>query len=73
LDLFLFVLALEVPAIVALLDCTNRDPDEFAGGEQDRREWQRWLWLGVLTAWFLVGNAVVLAYYFVVVKGSGRS
>jgi hypothetical protein len=72
-DLFLFVLALEVPAIVALLDCTNRHPDEFAGGEQDRREWQRWLWLGVLTAWFLVGNAVVLAYYFVVVKGSGRS
>ena len=72
-DLLLFVLALEAPAIVALLDCTNRDADEFAGGEQDKREWQRWLLLGVLTAWFLVGNAAVLAYYFVVVKGSGRS
>ena len=72
-DLALFILALEAPAIVALLDCTNREPDDFAGGEQDKREWQRWLLLGVLTAWFLVGNAAVLAYYFVVVKGSGRS
>jgi len=72
-ELLLFVLALETPAVVALLDCVNREPDEFPGGAQDQREWRRWLILGVLTAWFLVGNAVVLAYYFVVVKGSGRS
>jgi len=72
-ELLLFVLALETPAVVALLDCVNREPAEFPGGAQDQREWRRWLILGVLTAWFLVGNAVVLAYYFVVVKGSGRS
>jgi hypothetical protein len=66
--LLLFLLALEAPAIVALLDCTNRPPDQFAAGDDDRRAWQRWLVGGVLTAWILVGNGIVLAYYYSVVR-----
>jgi hypothetical protein len=64
----LFILALETPAILALLDCTNRDPDQFPGGDADRRAWQRWLLAGVATAWILVGNGVVLAYYYSIVR-----
>lgn len=62
------LLALEVPAVVALLDCWNRRPDEFEGGADDRRSWLAWLVLGVLTAWFLVGNGIVLGYYYAVVR-----
>ena len=69
-DLVLVLLALELPAIMALLDCWNRDPDEFAEGAADRRAWLQWLLVGVATAWCLVGNGIVLAYYFVVIKRS---
>jgi hypothetical protein len=64
----LFILALEAPAIVALLDCWNRPPEHFAEGEADRQAWRRWLVGGVLTAWILVGNGIVLAYYYAVVR-----
>ena len=53
---------------MALLDCWNRDADEFPGGQADRRAWLQWLLVGVATAWLLVGNGIVLAYYFVVIK-----
>jgi len=62
------LVALEFPAVVALLDCYHRKPGEFAGGEADRRSWIRWLWGAVATAWLLVGNAVLLGYYWSVVK-----
>jgi hypothetical protein len=67
-DVVLVVLALEVPALMALLDCFNRRADEFPGREADRRAWLLWLLVGVATAWILVGNGIVLAYYFVVIK-----
>lgn len=67
-DLVLLALALEFPALVALLDCYQRRPDQFAGGEDDRRSWIRWLWAAVATAWLLVGNAVLLGYFWHVVQ-----
>jgi hypothetical protein len=65
---FLLILALETPALLALLDCTNRNPDDFAGGAEDRRSWLKWLVVGVATAWFLVGNGIVLGYYYAVIR-----
>ena len=65
--LFLFVI-LEFTAAFALLDCVGRKPDDFEGGAPDRKSWIQWLVVGVLTAWFLVGNGIVLGYYFNVVK-----
>lgn len=64
----LLLVALELPAIVALLDCYHREPAEFAGGADDRRSWIRWLWVAVATSWLLVGNAILLGYYWGVVK-----
>ena len=66
----LALLALEVPAILALLDCYNREPEHFAGGAEDRRSWLKWLLVGVATAWLLVGNGIVLGYYYAVIKRS---
>ncbi|HLF99382.1 MAG TPA: hypothetical protein VI916_02850 [Acidimicrobiia bacterium] len=66
--LFLVILALEFPAIMALIDCYHRRPVEFAGGEPDRRSWIRWLWVAIGTCWLLVGNAIILGYYWAVVK-----
>lgn len=67
-ELLLLVVALEFPAALALLDCSNRRDDEFAGGGPDRRAWVGWLVVAVATAWFLVGNGIVLAYYYAVVR-----
>ena len=69
-ELLLAVVALETPALLAFLDCLNREPDEFAGGAADRRSWIGWLAVAVATAWFLVGNGIVLGYYFTVIKRS---
>lgn len=64
----LILVALELPAVLALLDCYQRRPSEFAGGEPDRRSWIRWLWVALATSWLLVGNAVLLGYYWNVMK-----
>ena len=64
----LLLLALETPALLALLDCFNRDEGDFAGGAADRRSWLGWLVVGVLTAWLLVGNGIVLGYYYAVIR-----
>ena len=32
------------------------------------RAWVRWLVVAVLTAWLLVGNGILLGYYYVIVK-----
>ena len=64
----LLLLALETPALLALLDCYNRHEDDFAGGAADRRSWLGWLVVGALTAWVLVGNGIVLGYYYAVIR-----
>lgn len=69
-ELLLLLLGLEYPALMALLDAVNRPPDHFRGGAEDRAAWIRWLIVGVATAWILVGNGIVLAYYFSVVRAN---
>jgi hypothetical protein len=59
---------LSFPAILALIDCANRDENHFAGGAEDRRSWLRWLALAIVTAPLLVGNGILLSYYYVVIK-----
>jgi hypothetical protein len=59
---------LESISILALLDCWHRGPDDFAGGVDDREGWILWLWVAVATSWFLVGNGIVLGYYFAVIR-----
>jgi hypothetical protein len=65
---WLILLGLEFPALMALLDCYNRGPDHFAGGEPDRQSWLRWLVVGIITVPLLVGNGIVIGYYYSVIK-----
>ena len=67
-ELLLLLAGLEFPAVMALIDCANRDESHFAGGGPDRRSWLRWLVVAVLTAPVLVGNGILLGYYYGVVK-----
>lgn len=67
-SLLLVVLALEVPSVMALIDCLQRRPGEFEGGADDRHSWIRWLGVAVATSWLLVSYGIVLAYYWRVVK-----
>lgn len=64
----LILLGLELPAVMALLDCYNRPPSHFLAGAADRRSWLGWLVVGVLLVPILVGYGVVIGYYYVVVK-----
>jgi hypothetical protein len=66
--LLLALLVLEAIPMLALLDCIGRESDEFPAGATDRREWILWLCVGVATAWCLVGNGIVLGYYYAVVR-----
>ena len=65
---WLLLLGLELPAVLALLDCTNRPPGHFLGGAQDRRSWQGWLIVAVLTVPILVGYLVLVGYYYAVIR-----
>jgi hypothetical protein len=68
---FLALLALEVPAVVALADCYERPLTDFPGGEDDKHGWKVWLWIALATAWiFGVGNIIVLGYHSSIVKRS---
>jgi hypothetical protein len=67
-ELLIVLVVLETPAVVALLDCANRDPDQFSRGAEERRSWLAWLAVGVATAWLLIGNGIVLAYYYAVIR-----
>lgn len=68
--LWLVLLGLEFPVIMALLDCWNRPEEHFAGGAPDRAAWLRWLALAVVLAVVLVGYGIVLGYYYAVVRRS---
>ena len=68
---WLFLLfGLELPAVLSLVDCINREDDHFQGGGPDHQAWIRWLIVAVLTVPILVGYGIVLGYYFIVVKRS---
>jgi hypothetical protein len=64
----ILLLGLELPALLALLDCVNRPPEHFARGHDDKRAWARWLLVGLGGAWMLWGNGIVIGYYYGVVK-----
>lgn len=64
----LVLVGLELPAVLALVDCTNRPPHHFEGGEPDKRSWQRWLLVAAATVPLLVGFLVVAGYYNTVVR-----
>ena len=64
----LLLLGLDIPALLALLDCYNRPPEQFAEHESDRRAWLRWLGLALVLSWVLVGYGIVLGYYYAVVR-----
>jgi hypothetical protein len=64
----LLLVGLEFPAVLAFVDCMHRDEDHFAGGAADRRAWLRWLVVALATAWCLVGNGIILGYYYTVVR-----
>ena len=64
----LVLLGLELPAVLALLDCWQRSPDHFAEGADDRTAWLRWLWVAVVTVPVLLGFGIVLGYYYAVVR-----
>ena len=66
----LLVVGLEFPAVLALVDCINRESDHFVRGAEDRKAWIRWLLVAVLTVPVLLGYGIVLGYYFTVVKRS---
>lgn len=64
----LLVVGLEFPAILSLVDCSNRPDDQFIAGHEDKRAWIRWLVVAILTVPVLLGYGIVLGYYFTVVK-----
>jgi hypothetical protein len=62
------LLGLAFPGAMALLDCVNRDPGDFVGGAADRRAWMRWLLIAVPLCLVGFGYAIVLGYYYTVVR-----
>jgi hypothetical protein len=64
----LLIVGLEFPAILSLVDCSNRPDEHFEGGAEDKRAWVRWLIVAVITVPILLGYGIVLGYYFTVVK-----
>jgi hypothetical protein len=64
----LVLLGLDFPAALSLLDCFNREADEFEGGAEDRSAWLRWLIAALVLCPVLVGYGIVLGYYYRVVR-----
>jgi hypothetical protein len=62
------LLGLEFPAVLALVDCSFRPHHHFAGGPEDKRAWQRWLIVSVVTVPILVGFLLLVGYYHVVIR-----
>jgi hypothetical protein len=69
----LVLLGLELPVVLALLDCWQRPPEHFVDGSEDRTAWLRWLWVAVATAPVLLGFGIVLGYYFSVIRRNSPS
>ena len=62
------LVGLDIPAVLALLDCYNRESEQFEGGAPDRSAWLRWLAIALVLSWVLVGYGIVLGYYYAVVR-----
>ncbi|HEX9683406.1 MAG TPA: hypothetical protein VGA13_10005 [Acidimicrobiales bacterium] len=67
-ELLLLLAGLTFPAVMALLDARQRPAEHFEGGADDQAAWVRWLVVAVVTAPLLVGNGIVLGYYYSVVR-----
>lgn len=65
---WLVLIGLEVPAVVAMLDCLQRPADHFEGGAVDRTAWIRWLVVAILLVPVLLGYGILLGYHFVVIR-----
>lgn len=61
-------IGLELVSVMSFFDCLNRPADHFENGADDRRSWLRWLAVAIATSWFLVGNGIVLGYYYGVIR-----
>jgi hypothetical protein len=68
LPLPLLLLGLEFPAIMAMLDCTFRPPEQFLGGAPDRRSWLGWLAVSIVTVPILLGYGILIGYYYAVIR-----
>lgn len=66
--LWLVLLGMEFPAIIAMIDCYHRPPDHFAEGSEDRTAWIRWLAVAIALVPVLVGYGILLGYYFSVIR-----
>ena len=66
--LWLVIIGLEFPAIIAMLDCVQRPADHFEGGSADRTAWIRWLIVAILLVPVLLGYGILLGYYFTVIR-----
>lgn len=68
--LALLVGGMMFPGVIALLDCYNRSPEEFARGADDRRAWLKWLGVALCTSPIGVGYGILLGYHWNVVRRS---
>ena len=66
--LWLVIIGLEFPAMIAMLDCVQRPADHFEGGAEDRTAWIRWLVVAILLVPVLIGYGILLGYYFTVIR-----
>ncbi|MCO8126793.1 hypothetical protein NHL50_06205 [Acidimicrobiia bacterium EGI L10123] len=66
--LWLVIIGLEFPAMIAMLDCLQRPADHFEGGAADRTAWIRWLVVAILLVPVLIGYGILLGYYYVVIR-----
>lgn len=64
----ILLVGLELPAVLALVDCTGRSDDDFADGAEGKRAWRRWLVVAAITVPVLVGYLVIAGYYQSVVR-----
>lgn len=66
--LWILVLGLEFPAVMAILDCVQRPGEHFAEGDEDKRAWTRWLIVAIFTVPVFVGYGILLGYYYSVIR-----
>lgn len=65
---YIVLLGLELPAVLALVDCIGRPEHHFEGGADDRDGWIKWLIVAVVTVPVLVGFLLLIGYYHVVIR-----